>query len=475
MRIAILHYHFDRGGVTRVVESTLAAFANRPEFRFGLLSGRPVTGILAPAVVLPDLNYTSGLERLPNPETLFREILAAARTLFDGEEPDLWHIHNPALGKNSAMTGVVRRLAGEGRSVLLHEHDFAEDFRPANYRHRETHRPPEDPVFPFSEKIHWAVLNGRDHRLLTEAGLPPHLCHLLPNPVPVSSSGSPGNPESNLILYPVRALARKNLGEFLLLSHLLREDFRFESTLPPTNSSYLPQFEQWKALADDLSLPVRLGSAAKDDLTFSDRMERCKAVITTSVAEGFGLGFLEPWTFNRPVIGRNLPEITDSFRHSGVQLNHLYQEFPIPKSAFGSNASASWLEGLQCALREFSVSPDPDHVQMALERLFGGSTLDFSLLGENDQEEAIRRIVAERIPVPLPFEADNMPGQAAISASAEAVTKSFNPSHYADRLVSIYTKAVGAPRTRFDPLDPQKILNGFLHPIRFRPHFFSTI
>ena len=38
-----------------------------------------------------------------------------------------------------------------------------------------------------------------------------------------------------------------------------------------------------------------------------------KAIVSTSVAEGFGLGFLEPWIFGKGLCGRDIPEITSDF------------------------------------------------------------------------------------------------------------------------------------------------------------------
>ncbi len=473
MNVAILHYHFDRGGVTRVVESTLAGFADRPAFRFGLLSGRPVGGPDAPARILPDLNYTPPDGPHPDPDALHRGITAAARELFGGRDPDLWHIHNPALGKNSAMCGVVSRLAREGRALLLHEHDFAEDFRPANYRLRETRRSPEDPAFPFSGRVAYGVLNDRDHSLLRQSGLPDHLCHLLPNPVSPVEAAPDIDPVADLLLYPVRALARKNLGEFLLLAHLFRERFRFETTLPPTNPSYRNRFERWKALAQDLALPARLGAAEEDGLSFADRMARSRAIITTSVAEGFGLGFLEPWTFHRPVIGRDLPEVTHSFQQAGIPLDHLYRTFPVPKNALSGDPSASWHKALEGAFREFAVAPDPSEISNAAERLFGGDEVDFALIGEDDQESALRRICSTGIPVSPPFAADPLPDPSAVSTTAGTIRESFAPSRYAARLASIYRNLVNAPEQSPDSLDDRKLLRGFLRPSRFRPHFFN--
>ena len=42
-------------------------------------------------------------------------------------------------------------------------------------------------------------------------------------------------------------------------------------------------------------------------------MASAHRLVTTSVAEGFGLAFLEPWLFGKGLLGRNLPEITVDF------------------------------------------------------------------------------------------------------------------------------------------------------------------
>ena len=53
-----------------------------------------------------------------------------------------------------------------------------------------------------------------------------------------------------------------------------------------------------------------------------------QAIVSTSVAEGFGLGFLEPWVFES-LCGRNLPEITGDFSQHGVRLDNLYDRLEL--------------------------------------------------------------------------------------------------------------------------------------------------
>ena len=45
-----------------------------------------------------------------------------------------------------------------------------------------------------------------------------------------------------------------------------------------------------------------------------DMVRVADLVITTSVLEGFGFAYLEPWILDRAVIGRSIPFITPDFQ-----------------------------------------------------------------------------------------------------------------------------------------------------------------
>jgi len=47
-------------------------------------------------------------------------------------------------------------------------------------------------------------------------------------------------------------------------------------------------------------------------------------VVTTSILEGFGFSYIEPWIIDRAVIGRSIPFITPDFQTAGMKLGHLY-------------------------------------------------------------------------------------------------------------------------------------------------------
>tara|TARA_R100000027_G_scaffold34143_1_gene24971 strand:+ start:8384 stop:9805 length:1422 start_codon:yes stop_codon:yes gene_type:complete len=471
MNVAILHYHFDRGGVTRVVSSTLEAFQSIPEVHFGVLSGRPVDCFSVPCAVLPQLNYSAATSHEADQQALYRDLREAGRKLFHGSDPDVWHIHNPALGKNTAFSYLVHQLIREGCAVLLHEHDFAEDFRPKNYQLRESSRPPEVSSFPYSPRARYAVLNQRDASILRQAGLPSKYLFQLPNPVPVSSPAASPNPQSDLILYPVRALARKNLGEFLLLAHTYGSDLRWESTLPPTNSAYEPRFRQWCSIAEDLEIPARLGVAAFEDKPFEDRLIDARAIVTTSVAEGFGLSFLEPWTLGRPVFGRDLPEITGEFRSAGIQLDSFYSSFLIPAAAVDRTKVADlWLKSITSAYAAFEMPPPVSELAEYADQIRSAEMIDFALLGESLQMEALNTIVSKKIPIETPVEIPVSfdPG---ILSNREKIIKEFSPGAYAQSLLDIYKTLTDSSPAPSENLDPASVLKSFLHPSRFHPHF----
>ena len=53
-------------------------------------------------------------------------------------------------------------------------------------------------------------------------------------------------------------------------------------------------------------------------------------LLTTCVAEGFGMVFLEAWLAGRNLVGRDLPEITADFVEAGIQLDSLFARLPVP-------------------------------------------------------------------------------------------------------------------------------------------------
>ena len=233
MKIALLHYHLNPGGVTTVIRHQVQAL--KKDCSLLVLSGMPPGSPWpVPCKSIPDVGYPNDPPSAPDPEKAAQDILTAIREEWiDG--CDLLHVHNPTLAKNPMFLGVLKALQEKGVTLFLQIHDFAEDGRPLAY-FQDTY--PRD--------CHYGVINSRDHRLLLDAGLKHDGLHLLPNPVkPLSTVKSPSSAREE-ILYPVRAIRRKNIGEALLLSLFIKREQMLSITLPPNSMADMSAYNGWK-------------------------------------------------------------------------------------------------------------------------------------------------------------------------------------------------------------------------------------
>lgn len=480
MKVAIVHYHLRTGGVTRVIRNALAALAGRG-VECAVLAGEP------PAEPSPEWECVTvldglGYETAPisGSAPRFADRLEMAATGALGGAPDLWHIHNHSLGKNRFLPLAVGELARRGRRMLLHVHDFAEDGRPETFLFLLEGVGGGDPgrlaerLYPCAPHVHYGALNGRDHRFLADAGVPPAQLHLLPNAVgldePHGGRARADDGGSRLFIYPTRAIRRKNLGEFLLWAALAEGD-RFAVTRAPVNPAARPVYDRWVAFAAENGLPVDFDIAATTDVPFAALLQRATALVTTSVAEGFGLGFLEPWLVGRPLVGRDLPEITEQISSAGVDLSGLYGRLDVPLEWVGGDALRKRVAAAYGAhLAAYGRSPAPDDVGRALAAMCRRDTVDFGCLDEPFQRQVITilredRAARDRIR-PL------RPGAAAdpsetVRRNAEVVGREFSLARYGERLVSIYEAVLACEPSAPESLSAKTLLDHFLDPARF--------
>jgi glycosyltransferase involved in cell wall biosynthesis len=404
MRIVIVHYHLQTGGVTRVIEHASRALIAAGH-QVLILAGEPPGEPLPPGAVfnrIPALAYEE--RRAPAaPMELAAELERTGREWL-GDLPDLWHVHNHCLGKNLALPGALVALAERGHRLLLQPHDFAEDGRPALYARLLSEIGDGDAarlsslLYPLAEQIHYAVLNDRDRAFLAAAGVPAERLHLLPNAVDLPSRPAGATllySGRRLWLYPTRAIRRKNLGELLLWSVLAEERDLFAATQAPQNPSERPGYRRWVALAKELDLPVEfeLGSRVDD---FPGLLASAHALVTTSVAEGFGLAFLEPWLAGRPLAGRDLPEITRDFAAAGLDLGALYRRLDVPLDWIDADRLRAVMEQ---SLHQVMSAYGRRETEADLARLWDSAVedgrIDFGRLDETAQAEAIRHLAAQ--------------------------------------------------------------------------------
>jgi len=461
LNIAILHYHLRPGGVTTVIRQQARAL--RQDCRVLVISGEaaPDTGALAADVaVVPAIGYdaaSSDAVSLPAAQTA--QVLLDAIHAHWPSGCDLIHVHNPALGKNRRLPDVLNHLRRMGMALLLQIHDFAEDGRPRNFM-----------PAPYPPDCHYAVINSRDYALLQAAGLQPAGLHLLPNAVQLPNQESGPAPDFPFIVYPVRAIRRKNIGEAILLS-LFTGDCPINITLPPSSQMDRRAYDDWKHFVQrhDLATGFDMGRA----YSFFHIMRGCRFAVTTSVSEGFGFGFLQPWLFDKWLIGRQLPDIIKDFSNHAVNLNHLYPRIDIPCDWFDYPAFLrQWRHTLAGAHRQFNCPP-PQMINRLYPPGDRPNMIDFSLLSERFQRQVLQRLIYRssdqntllRINTHLnDLRTPHWPAQT-IQHNQYAVGKHYGVDSMRPRLLAAYRRAIAGPIHQ--RVNQSVLLNAFLNSDRF--------
>jgi hypothetical protein len=316
----IVHYHMRPGGVSRVILAEIAY--NSQVIHNSVLISAESAGLEFATKIIPALDYAK--QTFASEDEIFSQLMAAAQEF---PQPWIWHIHNPTLGCHPLFTSCCQRLAAQNEHVIYHIHDFAEDQRPRNLKQLlgvgrlcKNQR-----LYPVSERMHYCVLTGRDRDILMAAGLPQHQVSVLPNPVQARAL-PPSDRLDPWVLYPVRAIDRKNIGEFLLLSALAPAASRFAITRGPGESLHQKHYTEWVQFAHNHSLPVDFALAETEPaIDLEHWIGQSTHLCSTSAHEGFGMAFLESIAWQRPLLGRAIPHIQADLAEAGIDHPYLYQ------------------------------------------------------------------------------------------------------------------------------------------------------
>jgi len=516
MKIAILHHHLNRGGVTKVIQNHLlsldAVLETADAVRVALIHGGRQVGwpqdfperlpsIRLTLHAVPSLDYDDvQAEDSRRPGVLAEQLIALLEELEFAPGETVVHVHNHVVGKNAALPASVWALAERGYAMLLHVHDFVEDFRPAGFRRfsdamadGSTATPWHGRLYPQAAHIHYAALTGRDRAVLEASGTDNDRLHLLPNPIPKMENLPPregardrlderfGVPrDKRFVLYPVRCIRRKNIGEALLYGRLAPPGTVIGLTLPPLSPSVRPILKRWKQVSGELELPCRFDVGAKGGLSFHENLVASDLILTTSVAEGFGMAFLESWLAGRTLVGRDLPEVTSDFKKVGIRLDGLRARLDVPSHWLDINQLRhTILEAFRLNLALYD-RPQPVDLSEALGAKTGGASIDFGDLDEPLQERVIERVCSsdqdrrellECNPwIDQAFSIDPADAATLIRHNVEAISRHYSLVPSGQRLLNLYRRVASSPRgTSPVPLQhADRILDRFLDLERFR-------
>lgn len=475
-RIATVHYHLRRGGVTRVIEAAREVLTAKGDAVTVLSGEAPLPGAKADGVrVVPALNYRRTGSTVVA-ESLAEELKKEAAAALGGP-PDLWHFHNPTLAKNVLLPSVIRELASQGERVVLQIHDFSEDGRPGNYTSQrsffDSQANFEETLYPVAKQIHYATINRRDHDFLRAAGIAASNLHVIPNAVPdlavrTRPEERPFSREKLFAFYPTRGIRRKNLGELLLLALIYGDRVDFATSMSPENPEWKEMHDRWGRLVEELDLPVTLGMADEGGHPFFDLLGWSDFIVTTSIAEGFGLAYLEPWIVGKPVMGRDLPEITRDFAANGIHLGNLYSRIDVPVDWIDREELGDAVESM---LRRSYLAYDSQlprsAVKQTLKAWVHKGRIDFGVLGESFQMAILRRLKAD----PAQLDEIAIPPLALYSSREiaerrELIRRIYSLEQYGARLEAVYDRVLLGSVGKVGHLPTRKVLAQFLNPAR---------
>ncbi len=372
MKIVIVHYHLRPGGVTGVIrQQVLALHDLMPKVELTVLCGEgndEFDELPCSVNVVSALNYFVPENR----RTAFSQERSIARALLDEItcSETIFHFHNPTLGKNPCLTGAVHTLLDRCVPIVFTCHDFSED-RPVNQMINETYAAwvgcdVNEFLYPDRKNITYLTINSVDRLRSHWSQFQQSSVSVMAPPVQKSEPAEHErgeiacrlslDPEKEWVFYPVRAIERKNIAEFMLLALLDEGKREWLLARAPQNQQEKPLYNWWLKLAKELKLSVLFDAAER--CAFSDLMNAADRVITTSIREGFGMAFLEPWYAGKPVAGRELPMVVEDMRRNGIRQDLLYSEFLVPDENGWSDFGELSSECKTAVLRDASESSE---------------------------------------------------------------------------------------------------------------------
>jgi glycosyltransferase involved in cell wall biosynthesis len=339
---------------------------------------------------------------------------------------DIVLMENLSIGINPAITyafylWTLREYqAGSNKRFFVRVHDFAQQ-RPANFSNIKKFQaflPTEMPdwhqiLYPSTPNIEYITINTIDYYRILDHGIEPLKVWYVPNGIDNSLSRPFGkcdelrqllntrkgvDPDASILFYPVRAIPRKNVEEAIFLLHLLNnlakdEEYRSKYcldtkfhlvvSLSGQSESEKQYIEILRDFARKNNLPVTIDISDlvglhreydPEDPTkiikygVVDMYSISRMTVTTSIMEGFGFVFIEPWAVQNCVIGRNISSVTVDFKKAGIALDHLYTVLLVNGVDYADLGIQDSDKGLSRRLQEIAKLEDPIYLRMILNK-----------------------------------------------------------------------------------------------------------
>jgi len=529
-RITIFHYHLQTGGIAQVISDSVRAILQQaPDaFEIEIVSGReegtgefisqlrekcalppdsPQSGTLASGRlsggVCELIDYTDMMEKPPAPDRIEEELLRR----YGGT---IWWIHNYHLGKNPQFTRAVidSALHHPEQQIVLHIHDFPESGRFYNFK--RIHDQIEGQLYPVAPNVRYVVINKRDRDILVNAGIPEDHVFLLNNPIDTDNAKPVDiwhvsekintwagtalpfwEPDGKLLLYPVRAIRRKNVLEAALLTRMIDTPANLLVTLPGRSSQEKQYSDLVARVFEEKLVPGAWAVGTRLDefgTSFHELTRSADMVLSSSIQEGFGFLFINSLLWSVPLVARELDILDGIKSFFSPERSCFYERISVPlKDPDRRNMKTSFslaLESLDGLLPGDLLAGLATEIDDILKE----DTIDYSFLtagiqydhlreaaGPSSYREELREINAEVVAV-----TENLL-RGAKPVSNTQVKSAFGPAAHTARVLEVLNsfsssggrKDKQPANTPSEPIDEieEKVLRAFCHADYLRPLF----
>jgi hypothetical protein len=369
IKLAFVHYNFGQDGVTRVVLNNLRGLRdNSTAYEATLVGG----GFSVPESSLYSKQRIQGLATKRQPRTE-AELKTESEKLLKGlrrglKDYDRIVIENPTIGLFPIQTFAYKMLADSDSRVVYRVHDTVED-KPLSLAYlKEMATDYRNLVYPGDTK-HLVV---NPFSLENIKGLVNVPLHLLVNSVVASDFEQPDEEHierfrqrlirdrhlkkgEEVMLYGVRVVGRKNVEEAMILNgarRVLGTDSKLIVTMRETRSKFQKEVDYGNELNEvvrETGTSDWLGGINKaygffqankpesmGDFELRDLFGLADLTVTTSVLEGFGFAYVEPFIASKPLVGRAIPHNLGFFESVGLDLSNLYGQLTVDGKDFGT-------------------------------------------------------------------------------------------------------------------------------------------
>ena len=128
--------------------------------------------------------------------------------------------------------------------------------------------------------------------------------------------------------------------------------------------------------------------------SFDDLLFASDVVVTTSLLEGFGFAFLEGANRGKPLMGRNLADVTSDFIEAGFPGMSLYDRLLVPVDK--TMRQQMNMRGFQFAMKQGSLlglsNSTINRFGDEVKRIFSDHVVDFGFFGLDQQIDLTRRL-----------------------------------------------------------------------------------